>query len=53
MGGFDLADLLSVGVGYGYGHGYLDKLKLTPSRFHQWEELLGKLRPKAGLGSRT
>jgi membrane associated rhomboid family serine protease len=38
MGGFDLADLLSVCVGYGYGHGYLDKLKLTPSRFHQWEE---------------
>lgn len=38
MGGFDLADLLSVGVGYAYGHGYLDKLKLSPSRFHQWEE---------------
>lgn len=38
LGGLDLADLLSVGVGYAYGHGYLDKLKLSPSRFHQWEE---------------
>lgn len=38
LGGLDLADLISVSVGYAYGHGYLDKLKLSPSRFHQWEE---------------
>jgi membrane associated rhomboid family serine protease len=38
LGGLDLADLLSIGVGYAYGHGYLDKLKLTSSRCHQWEE---------------
>jgi membrane associated rhomboid family serine protease len=38
MGGLDLADLISVGVGYAYGHGYMEKLKLSQSRFNQWEE---------------
>lgn len=40
LGGFDASDLISVGVGYAYGHGYLDKLKLSPARFHSWEETI-------------
>jgi membrane associated rhomboid family serine protease len=40
MGGLNAADLISVAVGYAYGYGWLDKLKLGPSRFNQWEETI-------------
>lgn len=29
---------ISIGVGYAYGYGYLDRLKVHPTRFNQWEE---------------
>jgi len=39
VGGGNLAGyLISIGVGYAYGYGYLDRLKVNPSRFRQWEE---------------
>ena len=37
-GNMAFAYFLSLGVGYAYGYGYLDKLKLSPTRLHQWEQ---------------
>lgn len=38
FGGPRLHYMLSVGVGYAYGYGYLDKFKISNSRFSRWED---------------